>query len=272
MPLDGVELRSTWSIKQVIRACLSVLNLLQRKHGGRHAMTTNEIQYKKLSEGFVTNGQKRCHLRADQAQDRPAVEKTPQHMTRSRTSIYLIDRCPDTCRTFTTDLCVFPNHCKPGLPFSHWSLSPLVWCPLNAEDRRRNHVGHFSIGMMKGRPKNLTKFSGATANEVKAYCAHLGILGAEVHEQMLRSGVQHEAKPLVYSSQELGNAQSVISKLWQRFQDDGIVSRCYSKGHPRVTTQNEDQFLAVTAKRNRRSTASDLSRQLSLATGTTVTR
>ncbi|GFU42469.1 transposable element Tcb2 transposase [Trichonephila clavipes] len=31
-------------------------------------------------------------------------------------------------------------------------------------------------------------------------------------------------------------------------------------------------YLAVTAKRNRRSTAADLSRQLSLATGTTVSR
>ncbi|GFW94871.1 transposable element Tcb1 transposase [Trichonephila clavipes] len=41
---------------------------------------------------------------------------------------------------------------------------------------------------------------------------------------------------------------------------------------PRVTTLNEDWFLAVTAKRNRRSTASNLSRQLSSATGTTVSR
>ncbi|GFX10487.1 transposable element Tcb1 transposase [Trichonephila clavipes] len=49
-------------------------------------------------------------------------------------------------------------------------------------------------------------------------------------------------------SEELGIAQSIISRLWQRFQDD------------------------VTAKRNRRSTASDLSRQLSSATGTTVSR
>ncbi|GFY08421.1 transposable element Tcb2 transposase [Trichonephila clavipes] len=47
-------------------------------------------------------------------------------------------------------------------------------------------------------------------------------------------------------SEELGIAQSVFSRLWQRIQDD------------------------VTAKRNRRSTASDLSRQLSSATGTTV--
>ncbi|GFU04267.1 transposable element Tcb1 transposase [Trichonephila clavipes] len=49
-------------------------------------------------------------------------------------------------------------------------------------------------------------------------------------------------------SEEHGIAQSVISRLWQRFQDD------------------------VTAKRNRRSTAADLSRQLSSATGTIVSR
>ncbi|KFM58878.1 Transposable element Tcb1 transposase, partial [Stegodyphus mimosarum] len=67
---------------------------------------------------------------------------------------------------------------------------------------------------------------------------------------------------------------SVLYKrwLWQQFQDDGNVSRHYSTGLPRVTTPNEDRYLAVTAKRNRRSTASDLSRQLSSATGTTVSR
>ncbi|GFW34248.1 HTH_Tnp_Tc3_2 domain-containing protein [Trichonephila clavipes] len=56
----------------------------------------------------------------------------------------------------------------------------------------------------------------------------------------------------------------------QRFQDDGNVSRCYSTGHPR--TPNEYRYLAVNVKRNRRSTASDLSRQLSSAIGTTVSR
>ncbi|GFT62507.1 HTH_Tnp_Tc3_2 domain-containing protein [Trichonephila clavipes] len=48
--------------------------------------------------------------------------------------------------------------------------------------------------------------------------------------------------------------QSVISRLCQRFQDDGNV------------------YLAATAKRNRRSAASGLSRQLSSTTGTTVSR
>ncbi|GFT34196.1 uncharacterized protein TNCV_3010731 [Trichonephila clavipes] len=49
-------------------------------------------------------------------------------------------------------------------------------------------------------------------------------------------------------SEELGIAQRVISRLWQRFQDDGNVNRCYSTGRPRVTTPNEDRYLAVTAK------------------------
>ncbi|GFW49435.1 uncharacterized protein TNCV_3059421 [Trichonephila clavipes] len=31
--------------------------------------------------------------------------------------------------------------------------------------------------------------------------------------------------------------------LWQRFQDDGTVSRCYSTGRPRVRTPNEDRYI-----------------------------
>ncbi|GFX55404.1 uncharacterized protein TNCV_2980121 [Trichonephila clavipes] len=46
-------------------------------------------------------------------------------------------------------------------------------------------------------------------------------------------------------SEELGIAQSVISRLWQRFQDDGNVSRCYSTGRPRVTTPNEDRYIYI---------------------------
>ncbi|GFX00975.1 uncharacterized protein TNCV_4579411 [Trichonephila clavipes] len=50
-------------------------------------------------------------------------------------------------------------------------------------------------------------------------------------------------------SQDFGIAQSVISRLWQQFQDGGNVSRCYSTGRPRVTVLNEDRYLAVTAKK-----------------------
>ncbi|GFX05618.1 transposable element Tcb1 transposase [Trichonephila clavipes] len=73
-------------------------------------------------------------------------------------------------------------------------------------------------------------------------------------------------------SEELGIIQSVISRLWQLFQVDGNVSRCYSTGRFRVTTPNEYRYLAVSAKRNRPSTVSDLSRQLYTATGSAVPR
>ncbi|GFW15725.1 uncharacterized protein TNCV_3582231 [Trichonephila clavipes] len=46
-------------------------------------------------------------------------------------------------------------------------------------------------------------------------------------------------------SEEFGIAQSVISRVWQRFQDDGNVSTCYSTGHPRVTTPNEDRYIYI---------------------------
>ncbi|GFX97114.1 transposable element Tcb1 transposase [Trichonephila clavipes] len=46
----------------------------------------------------------------------------------------------------------------------------------------------------------------------------------------------------------------------------------FDTGRPRVTTPNEDRYFAVTAKRNRKSTAPHLSRQLSSATGMTVSR
>ncbi|GFV57937.1 HTH_Tnp_Tc3_2 domain-containing protein [Trichonephila clavipes] len=73
-------------------------------------------------------------------------------------------------------------------------------------------------------------------------------------------------------SEELGISQSIISRIWQQFQDDGNVSRCFSTGRPRFTTPNEDRYLAVTAKRNRLSTASDLFRQNSSATSAPVSR
>ncbi|GFW98387.1 cubilin [Trichonephila clavipes] len=44
-------------------------------------------------------------------------------------------------------------------------------------------------------------------------------------------------------SEELGITQSVISRLWQRFQNDDNVSRCYITGRPRVTTPNEDRYI-----------------------------
>ncbi|GFX80240.1 uncharacterized protein TNCV_2642561 [Trichonephila clavipes] len=44
-------------------------------------------------------------------------------------------------------------------------------------------------------------------------------------------------------SEELGIAQNIISRVWQRLQDDGNVNRCCSTGRPRVTTPNEDRYI-----------------------------
>ncbi|GFY12866.1 HTH_Tnp_Tc3_2 domain-containing protein [Trichonephila clavipes] len=46
-------------------------------------------------------------------------------------------------------------------------------------------------------------------------------------------------------SEKLGIVQSVISRLWQPFQDDGNVSRCYSTGRLRVTMPNEDRYIYI---------------------------
>ncbi|GFW92379.1 transposable element Tcb1 transposase [Trichonephila clavipes] len=60
------------------------------------------------------------------------------------------------------------------------------------------------------------------------------------------------------------NSRHEHSSTTQRYTPTPLKNR-----PPRVTTPND---LAVTAKGNRRSTASDLSRQLSSATGITVSR
>ncbi|GFX55018.1 transposable element Tc3 transposase [Trichonephila clavipes] len=62
--------------------------------------------------------------------------------------------------------------------------------------------------------------------------------------------------------EELGIIQSVVSRLWQRFQDDENVSRRYNTDCTRVITPYEDRYLAVTPKRSRRSRASYLSRKI----------
>ncbi|GFU25232.1 transposable element Tcb1 transposase, partial [Trichonephila clavipes] len=99
---------------------------------------------------------------------------------------------------------------------------------------------------------------------------HKGRIGEFLLDRII--GRLECARTQLEVSKELGIGQSVISRLWKPLQDNGNVSRCYSTGLPRVATPNEDRYLAVTAKRNRRSIASDLSRQLSSATGTTISR
>ncbi|GFW98120.1 transposable element Tcb1 transposase [Trichonephila clavipes] len=66
----------------------------------------------------------------------------------------------------------------------------------------------------------------------------------------------------------------VIEEVFSEFVEICGIYRCYSTGHPNLQRRKRTDIyiLAVTAKRNRRSTASDPSRQLSSATGMTVSR
>ncbi|GFY20990.1 HTH_Tnp_Tc3_2 domain-containing protein [Trichonephila clavipes] len=141
-----------------------------------------------------------------------------------------------------------------GVNLSYWTYRPVLAQELMAGDQE--HRFDFC------NPDNL--------NEVfwsdECQFSRQGTIMVELLDDWNVESTQREV------SEELGIAHNVISRLWQRFQDDGNVSMCYSTGRPRVTTPNEDRYLTVTSKRNRRSEASDLSLQLSSATGMTVSR
>ncbi|GFT07229.1 transposable element Tcb1 transposase [Trichonephila clavipes] len=138
-------------------------------------------------------------------------------------------------------------------------------------------VGHNDKSVREGNIRNGGKEVKLFTSALKAFqCNNRIVMAQRKHlDDFLRSriiGRLECGRTQLEVSKKLGIAQSVIARLWQRFQDDGNVSRYYSTGRPRVTTPNEGRYLAVTPKRNRRGTASDLSRQLSSATGMTVSR
>ncbi|GFU42771.1 HTH_Tnp_Tc3_2 domain-containing protein [Trichonephila clavipes] len=60
----------------------------------------------------------------------------------------------------------------------------------------------------------------------------------------------------------VGVARSIVARLWNRFQETGNVRR-----RPGATTSTDDQYIQLTACRNRTENATQLQRQLLLATG-----
>ncbi|GBM51851.1 hypothetical protein AVEN_134999-1 [Araneus ventricosus] len=68
----------------------------------------------------------------------------------------------------------------------------------------------------------------------------------------------------------LGVSQSVISRLWNRFLKTGNDRRRSGQGCMHATTQNEDQYLTLTARRNCSMNATLLQQYLQRATGTRV--
>ncbi|GFX72301.1 HTH_Tnp_Tc3_2 domain-containing protein [Trichonephila clavipes] len=64
----------------------------------------------------------------------------------------------------------------------------------------------------------------------------------------------------------IGVARSVVARLWNRFQETGNVRRRPGAGRPRTTTSTDDRYIQLTARRNRTENATQLQRQLLLAT------
>ncbi|GFU03058.1 transposable element Tcb2 transposase [Trichonephila clavipes] len=70
----------------------------------------------------------------------------------------------------------------------------------------------------------------------------------------------------------LNISRQIVSKLWKQFQNDGTVVRRPGQGRKRMTTASEDRYLALTARRNRKATARQLSSELAAATGAVASR
>ncbi|GFU69397.1 transposable element Tcb2 transposase [Trichonephila clavipes] len=68
----------------------------------------------------------------------------------------------------------------------------------------------------------------------------------------------------------IGVARSVVARLRNQFQETGNVRRRPGAGRPRTTTSTDDRYIQLTARRNRAENATQLQRQLLLATGRRV--
>ncbi|GBL80570.1 Transposable element Tcb2 transposase [Araneus ventricosus] len=71
---------------------------------------------------------------------------------------------------------------------------------------------------------------------------------------------------------EFNLTPSVVCNLWKQFQDTGSIERKPRQGRPRATTSTDDRYSSIIARCNRGATASQLSRDLYAATGTSVSR
>ncbi|GFT06955.1 HTH_Tnp_Tc3_2 domain-containing protein [Trichonephila clavipes] len=71
-------------------------------------------------------------------------------------------------------------------------------------------------------------------------------------------------------SDAVGVARSVVARLWNRFEETGNVRRRPGAGRPRATTSTDDRYIQLTARQNRTENATQLQRELLLATGRRV--
>ncbi|KFM69679.1 Transposable element Tc1 transposase, partial [Stegodyphus mimosarum] len=86
------------------------------------------------------------------------------------------------------------------------------------------------------------------------------------------AGMLESGRSQAEVSRILNVNQSVISRLWQRFQRTGDVTRRPVSGRPRVTTPRQDRYLVISGRRQRGSTARALSLAFTVVTGIRISR
>ncbi|GFW13707.1 paired domain-containing protein [Trichonephila clavipes] len=85
-------------------------------------------------------------------------------------------------------------------------------------------------------------------------------------------GMLESSRSQIEVSRILNVDQSVISRLWQRFQRTGDVTQQPVSGRPRVTTPRQDRYLVIRARHQRGSTARALGSALTVTTGKRISR
>ncbi|GFU74376.1 transposable element Tc1 transposase [Trichonephila clavipes] len=85
-------------------------------------------------------------------------------------------------------------------------------------------------------------------------------------------GKIEEGRKITYVAREFDITHSVVSRLWKSFKTTGMCSRRYGGGRVRSTTPAEHIYIALSAKRNRRTTAQQVANQFLATSGKQITR
>ena len=101
--------------------------------------------------------------------------------------------------------------------------------------------------------------------------AYLQVRQRLSQEEMNRGvGMIEAGRSQPYVARALGVSQSVISRMWQRYQTHGNVAHRHGGGRQRATTRIEDRFIVVQARRHRFMNATTLRNDVENATGVRV--
>lgn len=83
--------------------------------------------------------------------------------------------------------------------------------------------------------------------------------------QLLEDGVRQ-----VEVARRFAVSQSVVSRMWERYQQTGLYHDRSRSGRPRALTARQDQYLRISARRNRLNSTGTLRNSLQNATGVRV--